>query len=138
MMKLTKKVALEVAINALTNSAVKDFHYAGEETTFTADEVIAKLMGMVEELEKRNSAPKKPTAKQKENESATEELLRVLRGFDKPMTISELMEFGAYPDGVSNQKATSLMKKLVDAGYVERTVDKRKAYFKALPIEVEA
>ena len=134
MMKLTKKVALEVAINAINNAALTEWSYSeGDETlTISKAEAVEKLTKMVEELEKRNSAPKKPTANQKANDVAAEELLRVLRDFDKPMTISELMEFGAYPNGVSNQKASSLMKKLVDGGRVERIVDKRKAYFKVI------
>jgi hypothetical protein len=134
MMKLTKKIALEAAMNAVENSTLPNWTFtAGDETLeISKTELLEKLRAMLTDLEKRAAAPKKPTAKQAENAFAAEELLRVLNGMDKPMTITELMEFGAFADGVSNQKASAIMKVLIDAGKVERVVDKRKAYFKVV------
>ena len=52
----------------------------------------------------------------------------------KAVTVSELME--ACPDLVtkykSNQKISALLRKLEEAGQVEKTVEKRKSYFKAV------
>lgn len=135
MMKLTKKIALEAAMNAVENSTLPNWSYtAGDETLeISKTELLEKLSAMLADLEKRAATAKtKPTGKQQENRFAAEELLRVLNGMDEPKTISELLELGAFPDGTSNQKASAIMKLLVDAGKVERTVDKRKAYFKVV------
>lgn len=133
MMKLTKKIALEAAINAVENSTLTNWSYilAGDKTMeVNKTELLEKLRAMLADLEKKAATAKtKPTGKQQENRFAAEELLRILNGMDKPMTISELLEFGAFPDGTSNQKASAIMKLLVDAGKVKRIVDKRKAYF---------
>ena len=89
MMKVTKKVALEVAINAIANSAIKEYHYAGSEETFSAEEVIAKLNGMMEQLEAKASAPKKPTKVQEANEGVKDIIKAALEG-QSPKTVSEI------------------------------------------------
>ena len=76
---------------------------------------------------KRASGAK--TATQKENEVLVEKLYEVLAEIGRPVTVSELQkendEFGA----MSNQKVSALMKKLKDAGRVNKVDDKKKAYF---------
>lgn len=134
MMKLTKKIALEAAMNAVENSTLPNWSYtAGDETLeISKTELLEKLGAMLADLEKRAAAPKKPTAKQAENAVAADELLRVMTAMGEPKTITELLELGAFPDGASNQKASAIMKLLVDDGKVERIVEKRKAYFKVV------
>lgn len=132
MMKLTKKIALEAAMNAVENSTLPNWFYtAGDETLeISKTELLEKLNAMRADLEKRAATAKtKPTGKQQENRFAAEELLRVMTAVDEPKTITELLELGAFPDGTSNQKASAIMKLLVDDGKVKRMVDKRKAYF---------
>lgn len=128
MMKLTKKVALEVAISAIANSAIKEYHYAGSEETFSAEEVTAKLMGMIEQLEAKSNAPKKPTKVQEANEGVKEIIKAVLEG-QNPMTVSEIMTHSAELGALSNQKVASLVRQMVEAGVLVRTEEKRKAYF---------
>ena len=128
MMKLTKKVALEVAINAITNSAIKEYHYAGSEETFSAEEVTAKLTGMMEQLEAKASAPKKPTKVQEANEGVKDIIKAALEG-QSPKTVSEIQTLSMELAALSNQKVASLVRQMVEAGVLVRTEEKRKAYF---------
>lgn len=128
MMKLTKKVALEVAINAIANSAIKEYHYAGSEETFSAEEVTAKLVGMMEQLEAKASAPKKPTKVQEANEGVKDIIKAALEG-QSPKTVSEIQTLSMELAALSNQKVASLVRQMVEAGVLIRTEEKRKAYF---------
>lgn len=128
MMKVTKKVALEVAINAIANSAIKEYHYAGSEETFSAEEVTAKLMGMMEQLEAKASAPKKPTKVQEANEGVKDIIKAALEG-QSPKTVSEIQTLSMELAALSNQKVASLVRQMVEAGVLVRTEEKRKAYF---------
>lgn len=128
MMKVTKKVALEVAINAIANAAIKEYHYAGSEETFSAEEVTAKLMGMMEQLEAKSNAPKKPTKAQEENEVIKAHILELLED-GASMTISEMMDASETLGNMSNQRVAALVTQLKNAELVVRTIEKRKAYF---------
>lgn len=128
MMKLTKKVALEVAISALSASKVKEFHMAGSEEVFTAEEVIEKLLGMAQALEAKSNAPKKPTANQTANEDIKAHIAEVMVG-QTPKTVSEIMALSETLGAMSNQKVASLVRQMVEAGSLVRTEEKRKAYF---------
>ena len=128
MMKLTKKVALEVAISAIANSAIKEYHYAGSEETFSAEEVTAKLMGMMEQLEAKSNAPKKPTKVQEANEGVKDIIKAALEG-QSPKTVSEIQTLSMELAALSNQKVASLVRQMVEAGVLVRTEEKRTAYF---------
>lgn len=80
----------------------------------------------LELLSKKNSAEKKPTAQQTENEAIKE---TILENLTTRMTISEMQK--SIPDlaEYSNQKISALMRQLVLEGLVEKTEDKRKSYF---------
>lgn len=130
MMKLTKKVALEVAINAIENSVLPEWSYSqGEETlTVSKAEAIEKIQKMIESLDVKASAPKKPTKIQEANEGVKDIIKEVLDG-QVPMTISEIMARSTELSALSNQKVASLVRQLVEAGVLVRTEEKRKAYF---------
>ena len=130
MMKLTKKVALEVAINAIENSVLPEWSYSqGEETlTVSKAEAIEKIQKMIESLDTKASAPKKPTKIQEANEGVKDIIKEVLDG-QVPMTISEIMAHSTELSALSNQKVASLVRQLVEAGVLVRTEEKRKAYF---------
>ena len=134
MLKMTNRVALSTAIEVLSQSAETFTLTAGEETlTYSAAEVVAKLTTMVEQLDKKASAPKKPTAKQVQAIGEAEEVYEALKSVGKAVTVSELME--AVPELMtkfkSSQKVASLLRSMLD-GKVVRTEEKRKAYFKAV------
>ena len=130
MMKLTKKVALEVAINAIENSVLPEWSYSqGEETlTVSKAEAIEKIQKMIESLDTKASAPKKPTKIQEANEGVKDIIKEVLDG-QAPMTISNIMARSTELSALSNQKVASLVRQLVEAGVLVRTEEKRKAYF---------
>ena len=118
MTKMTKKVALGVAIEAIGA---------------TNDEAVAVLQNMIAQLDKRAAAPKKPSKKQVANEGVKAEILTFLNGVDEPMgakAIAEAMGIEAW------QKVSALLKQLKDEGAVVRTEVKGKALF-AVATEVE-
>ena len=132
MLKMTNRVALSTAIEVLSKSAETFTLTAGEETlTYSAEEVVAKLTTMVEQLDKKASAPKKPTAKQVQAIGEAEEVYESLKALGKAVTVSELMEACPELRKHSNQKVASLLRSMLD-GKVVRTEEKRKAYFKAV------
>ncbi len=93
----------------------------------SADE-IAFIDHELELLAKKNSAEKKPTAVQVANEGIKADILAGME-VGKKYTITDLMKsVGACAD-LSNQRVSALVRQLVADGSVERTEEKRKAYF---------
>lgn len=133
MMKFTKKVALEVAINAIENSVLPNWSFTeGEETlSISKAEAIEKLQKMIEQLESKSNAPKKPTKVQEANEGVKGVILATLQEIGKPVTITELMASNEElsPTKISAQKVSSLVTQMVKSGTLVRTEEKRKAYF---------
>ena len=109
MTKMTYTMALEIAINAVADNA----------------EVAEKLTALRAQIEKKNSAERKPTKAQVANDALKGEILTALT---ERMTATEVAE----KFSISNQKASALLTAMVKGGIVERTVDKRKAYFQAV------
>ena len=95
------------------------------------DALVAFIDHELELLDKKNSAPKAPTAKQVENEKIKDYILAHLV---KPMTISEMLKdfLADYPIELSNQRVSAIVKQLVEDNSVVRTVEKRKAYFSVI------
>lgn len=92
-------------------------------------EMIEFLNHEVELLSKKNSRTGQ-TKTQKENEVLLGQLKVALAEFEKPVTISDFMKGSAHEVAtLSNQKLSALMKKLVDAGEVVKTIDKKKSHF---------
>ena len=92
-------------------------------------EMIEFLNHEVELLSKKNSRTGQ-TKTQKENEVLLGQLELALAEFDRPITISEFMKESSHEVAtLSNQKLSALMKKLVDAKKVDKTVEKKKSYF---------
>ena len=99
MTKMTYVKALEIAINGMADGEAKD-----------------KLIALKAQVEKKNSAERKPTKAQVENAALK----------DNAMTATEIAD--AF--GISNQKASALLTAMVTDEVVTREVIKRKAYFK--------
>lgn len=108
MTKMTYAMALDVAINAVSDDAV-----------------VEKLTALKAQIEKKNSAERKPTKTQVANDALKGEMLVFLADAHTATEVAENF-------GISNQKASALLTALVKAEMVERTVDKRKAYFKVV------
>ena len=109
MTKMTYVSALEIAINAVADV-----------------EVAEKLQALKAQIEKKNSADRKPTKIQVANDALRGQIVDLLGSGVEPMTAGEIAD----KFGVSNQKVTALMGKLLEDGAVVREVIKRKAYFK--------
>ena len=82
----------------------------------------------LELLAKKNSAEKKPTAVQLANENLKAEILNFME-IGKKYTITDLMKSVPCLADLSNQRVSALVRQLKDSGSVERTEEKRKAYF---------
>lgn len=93
----------------------------------TADEV-AFIDHELELLAKKNSAEKKPTAVQVANEGIKQDILDGMES-GKKYTITDLMKSIDACADLSNQRVSALVRQLVTDGSVERTEEKRKAYF---------
>ena len=93
----------------------------------TADEK-AFVEHELELLVKKNSAEKKPTAVQVANEGIKTDILEAMES-GKKYTITDLMKSVDACADLSNQRVSALVRQLVTEGSVERTEEKRKAYF---------
>lgn len=103
-------------------------------------DIVAFLDHEVELLDKK-SGKSKATPTQAANIVTLDVIKEVLADRDKPATITELLtdaRLQSYTEttkdgekiiAMTNQKLSSLVKKLVDAGEVVRTEEKKKAYF---------
>ena len=110
--KMTYVKALEIAMKAVEDNK----------------EVTEKLEALKESISKKNSAERKPTATQKANEEYKKVILSFME-VGKKYTISELMKEVVELADLSNQRVSALVRQLKDSGLVERTEEKRKAYF---------
>lgn len=84
----------------------------------------------IELLNNKSSAPgKKKTAHIKENEELMELIGIALELFGKPVTVTTMIKENAEMSKLSSQKLSALLKKMIEAGKVVRTVEKRVPYF---------
>ena len=86
----------------------------------------------LELLAKKNSAEKKPTAVQVENEGIKSVIVETLTSKGEKMTISEMQKANEELAGLSNQRISALVRQLKEDGKIERVEEKRKAYFKII------
>ena len=82
----------------------------------------------LELLAKKNSADKKPTKVQVENEGIKAEILEGME-VGKAYTITDLIKEVPAIAELSNQRVSALVRQLVADGSVVRNEEKRKAYF---------
>lgn len=92
------------------------------------NEEVAFIDHELELLAKKNSAEKKPTGVQVANEGIKAEILETME-VGKKYTITDLMKCVPACAELSNQRVSALVRQLVTDGSVERTEEKRKAYF---------
>lgn len=92
----------------------------------------------IELLNKKSSAPgKKKTAHIKENEELMELIGITLELFGKPVTVTTMIKENSEMSKLSSQKLSALLKKMIEAGKVVRTVEKRVPYFSLAKEEEE-
>ena len=94
------------------------------------DDLVEFVDGRVAQLDKKNSAERKPTAKQVENAGFKQEILSYMEqgmqytSADITKGVPALVEAG-----VSANRVTAMLTQLVNDGAVVKTVDKRKSYY---------
>ena len=115
--KITKKERFEMIKEIVLNAGLEN-----------EAEMIEFLDNEINLLNKKRASGAK-TATQKENEVLVEKLYAVLAEIGRPVTVSELQKENEDFGAMSNQKVSALMKKLKDAGRVNKVDDKKKAYF---------
>ena len=109
----------------------------GIEAVNSNPDLVAFIENEISLLDKKSnsSSDKKPTARQSENAGLKEAILAYLRQND-PATITELMknvpELAAI-ENLTNQRTSAIVRQMVEIDKtVERLVEKRTAYFKAI------
>lgn len=81
-------------------------------------------------LEKKNSAERKPTAKQTENEGFKSDILAWMEA-GVQYSVADIVKGvpSIVASGISGNRVTALLTQLREAGKVVRTEDKRKAFY---------
>lgn len=107
--------------------------YAIENLSDAPAEVIEKLEAMIAQLDKKNAAPKKLTAKQEANEVVKD----ILREFleihsDSGFTCSDLIKSVPALEGKTPQYVSALLRALLLTNEVEKYTENRRTYFRAV------
>lgn len=86
----------------------------------------------------RKTSNKKPTKTQAENEGYKNAIRSALATVDNGVTVTELQELDDTLGTLSNQRVSALLRQMVKAGEVVKTVEKKKSHFSlAVANEVE-
>ena len=112
MTKMTYAQAIDIALEVVADEIAKE-----------------RLEALKAQLAKRSSGKKTPTKTQKENEGLMEIIVNDLVEIGTPVTVTELIAQGDGLNGYTNQKISALLRKLVEAERVVKTMEKKKAYF---------
>ena len=122
-----------MTMEKMTN--VKAINYVLGNCEVPAD-VKEKLEKMREQFVKKNSAERKPTANQVENQGYKADILAYLDTVERA-TITDLMKAIPSLAELSNQRVSAIVRQLKDSGEVVREEIKRKAYFSIATAEVD-
>ncbi len=95
------------------------------EEAIVANEVYVNFLNHELELLDKKSSNRKPTKNQEANASLKENIVNVISEVNAPMSATDI----AKAVDITVQKASALLKQMVDSGVVVKTVDKRKAFF---------
>ena len=97
-------------------------------------EMVDFIDKQIAQLAKRKSAESKT---QKENKALMEVVVDAMTVLDKPATATQIMKSDAYLSELSLPKVSALLKKLIEEGRVERTIEKKIALFSLVENEAE-
>lgn len=123
MAKLTKKVALEIAIAVLNGDSDSRF------AEFSTAEVITKLSDMIQPLDSKSS-DKKLTEQQKQNVGFKGDILAFLAD-GREYTATEILRgVPTFPPEMSNQRVSQLLRQLIIDQQVVKRDEKGKSLFK--------
>lgn len=97
-------------------------------------EMVDFIDKQIAQLAKRKSAESKT---QKENKALMEVVVDAMVVLNKPATATQIMKSDAYLSELSLPKVSALLKKLIEDGRVERTIEKKIALFSLVENEAE-
>lgn len=100
----------------------------------TNAEATDRLNKLIEQLAKRGSK-KGMTKTQKENEVIMDTIMEILESADGFISMSTLIADDLLPEGLSTQKVGALLKKLIDAGKVQKVIHKKKAMYAVVGVD---
>ena len=112
MKNMTYAQALEIAIATVDNT-----------------EAVERLVALKASIDKKNSADRKPTKTQVENDNVRNEILALLSD-GQARTISEIAEAIPALNDATSQRVSALLTPLMKSEMIVREMVKRKAYFK--------
>ena len=93
-------------------------------------DMVAFIEHEIELLAKKNTGDKKTTAKQMENDAVKQVILdEMTANSDKLYTVTDLIKSVPELAEYSNQRVSALLRQMIEANAVVKTVDKRKSYF---------
>ena len=98
----------------------------GEDAGFTTDELVEFVEGRIAVLDKKSANRK--TKVNEEDEALKAAIMEVLSGGDR-MTVSAIMARDDIFTGLSNQKVSALLRKLIADGVVDKEKDKKSTVF---------
>ena len=125
MEKITYITALNFAIDTINEALDASGSVEWDEKAHAA---IDKLTALRDQTAKRNSAERKPTKVQVENERLKEVVLGILT--DESQTVTEIMAKDNRLSALSNQKVSALVNALVDDGKALKVPVGRKSTFR--------
>lgn len=98
--------------------------------TINADnaEIVAFCEREIELLNRKKTSKKGITAVQKANVAIKETLADILANADAPMTVTEILG-DSRMEGYTNQKISALLRQMVEANTVMKTIEGKKARF---------
>ena len=129
-MSTTKKITKRDKFNALA-AMLNDFdptHVIAD--GLTTSDLAEFISHEIDLLTKKNSADKKPTAKQEENKGIQQAILDGMAD-NRLYTITEIQKEVAECTELTNQRISAIVRQMVGVS-VERIEDKRKAYFRKI------
>ena len=97
-------------------------------------EMVDFIDKQIAQLAKRKSAESKT---QKENKALMEVVVDPMTVLNQPATATQIMKSDAYLSELSLPKVSALLKKLIEDGRVERTIEKKIALFSLVENEAE-
>lgn len=107
----------------------------GNVAEVAANEEMSQFIAhQIELLDSRKGSKTGMTKTQKENEGIKETILANLKEVGEPCTVTELLNCNGL-SGYTNQKISALLRQLVDANKVTKTLKNKKAYFEAVIAE---
>ena len=123
--KLTNKVALSFALTAL--SAYDNDAFNG----FDKQDVLAKIDGMIAQLDKKAAQDKPQTENQKQNVGFKAEIAAYLAD-GKRVTVTEIIQNVPALNGITNQRVSAILRLMRLDGTVDKIAEKGKTLFFAV------